>query len=98
MVPDEPRRMGNQAMEQEILDYVKLHPEGTWSEKIARELNHSRQTVGRYIGQLEAAGKVRVATEGQMKRVYPIPPATPSPRKKGAPISSSTRNGGGGVG
>jgi|GEM_PF-598508 DNA-binding transcriptional regulator LsrR (DeoR family) len=86
--------MGNRTMEKEILDYVQLHPEGTWSEKIARELNHSRQTVGRYIGQLEADGKVRIAIEGQMKRVYPIPPDTP--RKKVAPVS--TRNGGVGVG
>lgn len=80
-------------MEQEILDYVQQHPEGTWSEQIARDLNHSRQTVGRYIGQLEAAGKVRISNEGQMKRVYPIP--TDIPRKKASPVS--TRNGGVGV-
>jgi biotin operon repressor len=80
-------------MEQEILDYVLSHPQGTWSEKIARELSHSRQTVSRYIGQLEAAGKIRVEVEGQMKRVYPVP--TDTSRKKAAPVS--TRNGGVGV-
>jgi predicted transcriptional regulator len=93
MALDDPRRMGNPAMEKEILEYVQQHPEGTWSEKIARELNHSRQTVGRYIGQLEAAGKVRVSAEGQMKRVYPV--LTEIPRRKGNALSSS---GNGGVG
>jgi predicted transcriptional regulator len=90
MESDTPGRMGTAAMEKEILEYVQQHPEGTWSEKIARELNHSRQTVGRYIGQLEAAGKVRISNEGQMKRVYPLPPDTS--HKKGTPVSS--RNGG----
>ncbi len=85
--------MGNRTMEQEILDYVQSHPEGTWSERIARELVHSRQTVSRYIGQLEAAGKIRVEIEGQMKRVYPVPSDTP--RKKATSVS--TRNGGVGV-
>jgi predicted transcriptional regulator len=84
--------MGNRTMEQEILAYVEKHPEGTWSEKIARELNRSRQTVGRYIGQLEASGKVRIEQEGQMKRVYPVHPA--ESRRKGSTNSS----GDGGVG
>ncbi len=85
-------RMGNRTMEQEILEYVEKHPEGTWSEKIARELGHSRQTVSRYIGQLEAAKKIRVAVEGQMKRVYPM--RTDSSSRKRVPSS----NGNGGVG
>lgn len=92
MASGEPRRMGNRTMEQEILEYVQLHPEGTWSEKIARELNHSRQTVSRYIGQLEGAGKVRIETEGQMKRVYPVLPET-SPKQRKVP-PPSMRNGG----
>lgn len=84
--------MGNTAMEQEILDYVQRHPEGTWSERIARELNHSRQTVGKYIGHLEALGKVRVEAEGQMKRVYPVLSATSRKKRHGA--SSESREGG----
>ena len=84
--------MGNTAMEQEILDYVQRHPEGTWSERIARELNHSRQTVGKYIGHLEALGKVRVEAEGQMKRVYPVLSET-SRRKRPATSSRSGEDG-----
>lgn len=84
--------MGTPAMEQEILDYVQKHPEGTWSERIARELNHSRQTVGRYIGQLEASGKVRIEVEGQMKRVYPVHPE--ASRRKGTPASSGNEGAG----
>ncbi len=85
--------MGSRAMEEEILEYVQKHPEGTWSERIARDLNHSRQTVGRYIGHLEASGKVRIEVEGQMKRVYPVRPETPSRRR----IAPSDGNGGAGV-
>jgi predicted transcriptional regulator len=85
-----PGRMGEGAMEQEIFENILQHPEGTWTERIARELNHSRQTVGRYVGQLEAAGRVRVEIEGQMKRVYPADSETS--RKKG-PTPANTGKG-----
>lgn len=84
MDPGERRAMGSPKMEQEILDYVRQHPEGTWAERIARDLNHSRATITRYVGQLEVAGKLRIESEGQMKRIYP---------KNGR----STRNGGAGA-
>lgn len=57
-------------METDILTVVSSHPEGIWLEEIARALHKNRQTISKYVGQLEARKQVRVQQEGQMKRVY----------------------------
>ena len=76
MEEDEPRVMGRETVESEILALVEKHPEGIWIEEIARILAaagvvKSRSTVSKYVGQLEAARKIRARREGTMKRIYP---------------------------
>lgn len=68
---DEPLVMGNPRMEADILNVVSQHPEGIWIEEIARVLHRNRATISKYVGRLEAARKVLMKVEGQMKRVYP---------------------------
>jgi DNA-binding CsgD family transcriptional regulator len=80
----EGRVMGERKMEEQILGEVVQHPTGIWIEQIARNLNISRQTVSKYVGQLEARNEVRVSKEGQMKRVYPTKPITVSKRGREA--------------
>lgn len=70
---DESLVMGNPRMETDILNVVSQHPEGIWIEEIARVLHRNRATISKYVGRLEAARKVQMKVEGQMKRVYPNP-------------------------
>lgn len=78
------RVMGDRKMEEQILGEVNQHPTGIWIEEIARNLKISRQTVSKYVGQLEAKNEVRVSREGQMKRVYSTKPPAPEKRGRGA--------------
>ena len=59
-------------MRSKILENIEQHPEGTWTEEIARELKLSRATVRQYVMQLESDGKVKLKKMGQMKMIFPV--------------------------
>lgn len=58
-------------MEGKILDYIKEHP-GTWVERIARDLGHSRATITVYVRGLVSAQKVKSVKKGNLKELWPM--------------------------
>ena len=64
--------LGDNAMESNIMEYIKSHPRGTWNEEIARELKLNRATVSKYLTRLEALGKIELEKKGPMNMIFPL--------------------------
>ena len=52
--------------------YILEHKEGTWIERISKELDLSRITAAKYVFMLHSAGKIKIVQHGGIKMLYPV--------------------------